>query len=91
MSTCTTPFNRSLPCHRANRDFVPAIGLSPLGSPDAMSPFLSSQVLLSFNPLSGNRSGLRAPALRLGLSVAPPFGLECLTRFTCLPPTMPSA
>jgi hypothetical protein len=37
-----------------------------------------------FNPLSGYRSGLQSPALRLGLSVAPPFGLECLNSFACL-------
>ena len=53
--------------------------------------FFDRRLFLSFNRLSGNRSGLRAPALRLGLSVAPPFGQECLTRFACLPPTMPSA
>ena len=57
-----------------------------MDSPDAIPWFQDKSLLLSFNPLSGNRSGLRTPALRLGLSVAPPFGLECLTSFTCLPP-----
>jgi len=42
-------------------------------------------------PLQGNRSGLRCSTLRLDLSVAPPFGLECLTSLACLTPTMPSA
>jgi hypothetical protein len=77
------------PCQRR---LHPSQGtLRPVDSPDALPSFLSQRLLLSFNPLAGNRSGLRAPALRLGLSVAPPFGLECLTSFTCLPPTMPSA
>jgi hypothetical protein len=34
-------------------------GLRLMDSPDAMPAFLGKQLLLSFNPLSGNRSGLR--------------------------------
>jgi hypothetical protein len=40
--------NRSLICCRANHGFVPAIRLTPLGSPNAVPSFLGSQVLLSF-------------------------------------------
>ena len=66
-------------------------GLRLVGSPDAVPSFLGKRLLLSFNPLSGYRSGLRFRALRLGLSVAPPFGMECLPSLACLKPTIPSA
>ena len=39
-------------------------GLRPVDSPDAMPQFLGKRLLLSFNPLPGNRSGLRCAALR---------------------------
>ena len=66
-------------------------GSCPTDSPDAIPLFFDRRPLLSFNPLSGYRSGLQSPALRLGLSVSPPFGLECLNSFACLLPTMPFA
>jgi hypothetical protein len=44
---------------------------------------------MSYLPLSLVRAF--APRFRLGLSVAPPFGLECLTSFPDVRSTMPSA
>ena len=40
-------------------------GLRPLDSPNAIPLFLGKRLLLSFNPLSGHRSGLQWSALRL--------------------------
>ena len=40
-------------------------GLRPMDSPDAIPLFLGKRVLLSFNPLSGYRSGLQCSTLRL--------------------------
>ena len=40
-------------------------GLRPMDSPNAVPLFLDKRLLLSFNPLAGNRSGLQWSALRL--------------------------
>ena len=64
-TTARQHFNRSIISRRANVGFIPAIRLAPLGSPDAVPSFLGKRFILSFNPLSGNRSGLQCVALRL--------------------------
>ena len=62
------PEQRFLPA--ASGKFIPdARGMEPNTSPDALSPLHFRQL-----PLSAVRA-FGPPALRLGLSVAPPFGL----------------
>ena len=53
-----TPTGASFPAAPTSASSQPP-GLRPVGSPDAMPSFLGKRLLLSFNPLAGNRSGLQ--------------------------------
>ncbi len=80
-------FTPLLPREGQQQLFLPALGFPPL-TVHEFSDLLATP-LTPF--IAGNRSGLRW-RLRLGVSVAPPFGLECLKTLAGLvPSTMPSA
>jgi len=66
MSTGAHADNRSLWACRANEGFIRS---------DAMPPFLDRVRLLSFNPLAGNRSGLRLKTYGHSISVCSTFRL----------------